>query len=145
MLNRTSTRPGAQRRLAFWLTAAAAAVCAPGVQAQTVNWAPGPGEVAYEDRAAGDTYIVLHQAQPLALYAGGIDGLAATTPRVRGERRLDVNSADAVAYLGFLDTQHDALITAAEAALRRDLTIRRRQMETNHAFATSPHVGIKCG
>ena len=126
MLKQLSARRRVTRNLAICLAASLGAITAPAALAQMVNWAPGPGEVAYEDRAAGDTYIVLHQADPLALYAGDIDGLVATTPRLRGERRLDVHSADAVAYLGFLDAQHDALITAAEAALGRDLTIRRR-------------------
>lgn len=30
-------------------------------------------------------------------------------------------------------------------AANRTLAVRRRQIETNHAFATSPHVGIKFG
>ncbi|MEN8720123.1 MAG: S8 family serine peptidase [Oceanococcaceae bacterium] len=110
------------------------AVAAPWVNAAEPQWRAGPGVVAYADRAVSDTYIVLHQAPPLATYGGGIAGLLATAAPVLGQRRLNSESPTALAYLDFLTGQLDALIGRAEAALGRELDIQHRMHHALNGF-----------
>ncbi|NNF63954.1 MAG: tandem-95 repeat protein [Acidimicrobiia bacterium] len=99
----------------------------PHVQAaETDLWtAAGPGVVVNETGDPGeDIYIVLHQAPPLALYAGEVPGLAATSPEVTGAARLDANSAASLAYRSYLATQHDVLVAAIESSIGREVEVR---------------------
>ncbi|MGH2377625.1 MAG: Ig-like domain-containing protein [Candidatus Limnocylindria bacterium] len=68
-------------------------------------------------------YIVQFSDEPLALYDGGVAGLAPTMPAARGELRLDPSTPDSVAYLSYLDTQQAARIAAIEAALNRSVDV----------------------
>jgi subtilisin family serine protease len=68
-------------------------------------------------------YIVQLAADPLALYDGGVAGLAPTMPAARGELRLDPSTPDSVAYLAYIDTQQAAQIVAIEAALNRPVAV----------------------
>jgi hypothetical protein len=47
--------------------------------------------------------IVKLDIAPLASYAGGVPGLAATTPGLTGAVRLDSATPDSLRYLGYLD------------------------------------------
>ncbi|MCK5922109.1 MAG: S8 family serine peptidase, partial [Methylococcales bacterium] len=68
-------------------------------------------------------YIVRLNDVPLALYNGGVEGFAATNAAARGQAKLDVKSADSVAYMGYLDAQRAVAIADAEAAIGRDLAV----------------------
>lgn len=68
-------------------------------------------------------YIVQFSGEPLALYDGGVAGLAPTMPAARGELRLDPESPDSVAYYAHLDAQHAAQLAAIEAALNRPVQV----------------------
>ena len=63
-------------------------------------------------------YIIILADKPLATYAGGIDGLAATTPSKTGGK-LDVTSAASAAYLDYLKAQQAAFLTDVKATLGR--------------------------
>lgn len=70
---------------------------------------------------AVDDYIITLEFPSLASYSGGIPGLAATSPAVTGARHLDVNSADAQAYLAFLSQRRDEVLQRGGQALGRVL------------------------
>lgn len=103
-------------------------------QAQMARWDAGSGVVAGAGRGDGQIFIVHHQAPPLALYDGGIDGLAATAAFARGEPRLDSDSQASAAYLSFLAAEHAALIAAAEARLGRPLQVLHRLRYASSGF-----------
>jgi subtilisin family serine protease len=102
--------------------------------AAAIDWQPGPGQVQHAGAGMDDVYIVHHQARPLALYAGGIPGLAANAAFATGQRRLDIGSATSRAYLDFLDLEHGKLIAAAEAAIGRALTVPHRMRLASSGF-----------
>nr|WP_290670346.1 S8 family serine peptidase [Ardenticatena sp.] len=82
----------------------------------------GEGIVVQPKDAQGDEwYIVQLKEPPLALYEGGIEGLAPTANSVTGARKLDVTSPASQAYLAYLDTLHAQRLNAIEQALGRDV------------------------
>ena len=81
------------------------------------------GAVSASER---ELYVVLLDDPPLAAYEGGIADLAPTDPEVTGDSRLDADSAASRAYLAHLSTGHDEFLTAASAAVGRDLDARFR-------------------
>ena len=64
-------------------------------------------------------YIVLLHADPLALYRGGVEGMAATNPTAASEGRLKLESASAQAYLSYLDAQQATALNAISATIGR--------------------------
>jgi uncharacterized repeat protein (TIGR01451 family) len=60
-------------------------------------------------------YIIMLQDPPLASYRGGIAGLAATSPEVRGQRKLDSDSPAALAYLSYLEVTQKNVLQAIQA------------------------------
>ena len=68
--------------------------------------------------AAEATYIVQLAEPPLALYGGGIAGLAPTMPAERGATRLNPASPASVAYLGHLASRQNAVKAAMDARAR---------------------------
>ncbi|RMG89400.1 MAG: DUF11 domain-containing protein [Chloroflexi bacterium] len=71
-------------------------------------------------------YIVQLQDEPLATYRGGTQGLAATSPRVTGRRKLDVNSAESMAYRAYLAERQTAVLDALMARLGHEVKILAR-------------------
>ncbi|HEV8534886.1 MAG TPA: S8 family serine peptidase [Candidatus Limnocylindria bacterium] len=71
------------------------------------------------------TYIVVQTDAPLALYRGGVAGLAATNPEARKEARLDPTSSASQAYLTYLGSRRSSLLAAMRSALGRSLTANR--------------------
>lgn len=94
-----------------------AAAPAPVTDAVAVALGPGSGIVQHETGEGPATYVVVHQAPPLALYDGRYAGLAATMPALRGAADLDTDGPLARAYLRFVDVLQDRLVTAISAAL----------------------------
>ena len=87
--------------------------------------------------AAPERYIVVQTAPALALYQGGIAGLAATNPEARGELRLDIDNAASKAYLRHLRVERTALQASIEAAISRPLRITHQYNVALNGFATS--------
>ncbi len=66
-------------------------------------------------------YIVVFEQPGLASYTGGIEGLAATNPAARGEKRLAVDSPDSKAYVAYLEAQQADFLAAIEKDLGRSI------------------------
>lgn len=75
--------------------------------------------------ATGDTavYIVQLDEPALAVYEGGIGGMAATSPRVTGERRLNTKSQASKDYSNYLDRAQSQFIAECEAGLGHKLEV----------------------
>ena len=107
-------------RMRLLVVALAVAVCLPtAVSATRVI----PPDSASSEAQAGarELYVVVQSAPPVALYQGGVAGLAATNPEARGERKLNADSAPSRAYVDFLRTSRAALLRTLSAALGRDV------------------------
>ncbi len=103
------------RRLATaigWLAGLAAAVPAAAL--------PSPDTALPVTR---DFYIVRFAEAPLARYAGGEPGLAATNPQARGEAKLDARSPESQAYLAHLDRVQGDHLAVMEDTLGRSLDV----------------------
>ena len=87
------------------------------------------------DAAATDLYIVVQSTPPLALYRGGIAGLAATNPAARGEARLKPNSTASLAYLQYLRNERSGLIGAIGNLLGRQISPKRQYNVALNGFA----------
>jgi len=87
------------------------------------------------DAAATDLYIVVQSTPPLALYRGGIAGLAATNPAARGEARLKPNSTASQAYLQYLGNERSALLSAIGNLLGRQISPKRQYNVALNGFA----------
>jgi hypothetical protein len=85
--------------------------------------------------SATGLYVIQLVDRPLATYDGSIAGLAATTPAAAGVSRLDVNTPESIAYLDYLQTQHDNFISSAEIALGRSLDVRFQYLNVLNALA----------
>ncbi len=68
------------------------------------------------------TYIIQLDNASLAAYRGGIEGLAATSPRVTGAAKLDVNSPESQAYLAYLAKKRSDFLQQASEKVGRELT-----------------------
>jgi len=68
-------------------------------------------------------YIIQFDDPPLAVYRGGLPGLAATNPAARGETRLDANSPTSLAYINYLTARQSRLIASIEDTLGHDVQV----------------------
>ncbi|HVM17576.1 MAG TPA: S8 family serine peptidase [Gaiellaceae bacterium] len=80
-------------------------------------------------------HVVVLDEAPLAVYRGGIDGLAATDPAVTGASRLDPDAAASRAYREFLASRQDAVLAAAGATVGRSLEPLHRYDAVLNGFA----------
>lgn len=81
---------------------------------------PTPAELeVIDDGSTVDTYIVLLKGESLASYSGGVAGLRATSPAETGAFKLDVTSAESVAYLDYLHGEQDAFLASLQSKLGR--------------------------
>src|SRR5687767_821876 len=105
-----STRPA--RHPSMWarlvVSVLAVAVLVPSVAAAASRDSQQSLSSVNQAAATKNTYVVALNAAPLALYTGGVSGLAATSPESLGKTKLDPNSAASRAYLGYLDTNRTA-------------------------------------
>jgi hypothetical protein len=90
--------------------------------------APIHGEV---EGGGPEIYIIQLAGDPVATYAGGIEGLAATGPAVTGKRRLDARSPDSKAYEAHLASQQGRFRADLAALLGRSPDVR---FDYRHAF-----------
>ncbi len=89
---------------------------------------PSPaGDVAY--------YTVVFKEAPLATYAGEVAGIPAPERQQRGAAtgKLDLESAGAVAYVGYLESRQQSQIQAIEASLGRPLAVMARMQHALNA------------
>ncbi len=105
---------------------------APQAEAAAEIAAPGFADLAESETGL---YVVQLADRPLATYDGGIAGLAATSPGLTGSNRLDVNAPESIAYLNYLQTQHDNFISSAEIALGRSLDVQFQYLNVLNGLA----------
>jgi len=94
-----------------------------------------PGAYATSAPAAEETYIVQLTEPPLALYSGGIAGLAPTMPAARGATRLAPSDSASVAYLAHLASRQAAVVGAIETTLGRTVAAKFRYRAAFNGFA----------
>jgi len=85
--------------------------------------------------AAEETYLVQLTEPPLALYGGGISGLAPTMPAKLGATRLNPSSPASVAYLGHLASRQNAVKTAIDLAVGRSVSVKFRYRAAYNGMA----------
>jgi uncharacterized repeat protein (TIGR01451 family) len=77
--------------------------------------------VAAEDTVVSATepaiYIIRLVDAPLASYRGGVQGLEATNPAIKGEPKLDVRSSASISYLEYLEGVQTQFIASMEQAV----------------------------
>lgn len=96
--------------------AAGAALIAPSVLTATASAAPGPGSL---DESSSKTYLVQFAEPPVASYAGGVSGYAATMAG-QGEE-FDARSGASQRYESYLLTRQETFLSAA--GLQADDTV----------------------
>lgn len=106
---------------------------------------PVPGEVEASvnfiesrqgiDPNASDIYLVRLVDPPLAAYRGGIAGLEATNPRVRGENKLNPLSPASLAYRDYLLAQQAAFIEKLEGLAGRKIEVKFQYYAANNGLA----------
>jgi subtilisin family serine protease len=69
-------------------------------------------------------YIVQLKDAPAATYAGGVPGYAATSPRYRGGRTLDLDAS--ATYAAYLQERQSSLLESASGLLGHELAVRFR-------------------
>lgn len=88
-----------------------------------------------DDGSTVDTYIVLLKGDSLASYSGGVAGLRATSPEQTGAVKLDITSADSVAYLDYLHAKQDAFLASLQSRLGRGAEFKFRYDVVLNGFA----------
>jgi len=88
-----------------------------------------------DDGSTIATYIILLEGESLAGYEGDIPGLRATTPSKTGAIKLDVTSADSVAYLDYLRGKQDAFLASLSPLFGRAVTFIYRYDVVLNGFA----------
>jgi len=74
---------------------------------------------ALKELPTPNTYIIQLTDPPLASYQGGVQGISATSPRVTGSARLDMQSTASLQYQSYLAKKQDALLSAMSVTLDR--------------------------
>src|SRR4030081_2900737 len=100
-----------------------AVVLALGVLSAPLNAGAQVLPQASAAQAALATYIVQLSEAPLAMYAGGLNGLAPTNPELLGQRKLEVASPASVAYRAFLKARQDALLALMGTTFGRSVEV----------------------
>ena len=80
------------------------------------------------------TYMVLLEQPPLAQYKGGIGNLKATSITVTGKSRLNSKSAQSKAYMTFLKSEQNDVLTNAGKVLKTILKPKRRYSAALNGF-----------
>jgi subtilisin-like proprotein convertase family protein len=97
---------------------------------------PAPAAASESIEATGPAiYLIRLSDPPLTTYRGGIAGLEATNPKVRGERKLDVNSPASQAYLEYLAAQQAQFIAGMEQVLGRSVEVKYHYTIANNGLA----------
>ena len=86
-------------------------------------------------RGGREVYIVELAGSPLALYQGGVPGLAATSPRSRGQRKLDAGSQASRRYVEHLERRQGEALAAVRAKVGREVAALRRYSRAFNGMA----------
>lgn len=92
-------------------------------------------EISMMSESETGLYIVRLEGDALASYQGGVADLAATSPKVTGASRLNVNAPESVAYLNYLKTQHAQFVDNAATTLGRSLEVEFQYLNVLNALA----------
>ena len=111
--------------LAFFVPNHAAAVIQPQTEISGT-------QRASEQRAQRNVHIIRLKAEPVATYAGGVPGYAATSPRATGALRLELDSAAVEAYRAYLRGQRaNSLVQMGEILGRHLVPVRTYDLSFN--------------
>jgi subtilisin family serine protease len=100
--------------------ASAVAIALMGVGVTVPSQAASSNPLTIE---ASRTYIIKFVEPGMLHYAGGVNGLAATSPQAVGSRKLDIHTAAATAYAAYLKDKRAEHIASIEQTLGRSLAI----------------------
>lgn len=128
-MNKTAVRRVVQTLVIAALFVAAVATMSGAARAQA------PQSVPAAPAAVSNVFIIRVAGEPAATYRGGVTGLRATNPAARGEIKFDVNSPDSVAYLAYLDAQHQQILSSIESTLGRSVELRYSYQVVYNGFA----------
>lgn len=106
-----------------------------GLPAAHAIQAPQAKSAAVSAPAAVEIYIVTFVDAGLLHYTGDVRGIAATSPRALGQRKLDVNTAAAQEYKEFLALQRDAYLATIQSAIGRALDVTHSYSVTQNGLA----------
>jgi subtilisin family serine protease len=88
-----------------------------------------------KDAGIAEIYLVRLVDKPVATYDGGIAGLAATSPRALGQRRLQARSAASITYRDFLMQRQNEFLVQAGQLLGRQVEVIFRYAYANNGLA----------
>lgn len=119
-------------------TAVAIALAGTGMQysslAEAASLQASPTQHVGQARVDG-VYIITFTEPGLLNYRGSVNGLNATAPAVLNSRKLDVHSAAAQAYQGYLVSQRTAHVSDIEFNLGRNLDVTHNYSITMNGVA----------
>lgn len=116
------------------LVVGAGAAGAPAAHATTAASATPQPVVATQDGEPTGLWTVRLADPPLASYAGGVPGLAATSPEGTPDR-LDVTAPASVAYLDYLADRQERFTTQMERTLGRPVEVAFRYQNVVNGLA----------
>jgi len=90
---------------------------------------------ASRDQSDVATYIVRLADPSVVNYKGGIQGFAATSPQVSGERRLNVNSDASKAYRAYLLASQQAMVEHCESEFGHELNVKFKYQNVMNGMA----------
>lgn len=127
-------------RLATVVALAAVTVLSRSTAADAQELRPDPSPLVVESRQLAREepqalYLVRLVDPPLAGYRGGLAGLAPTSPEVTGNRKLDPNSPQALAYRSFLQARQDDFRTSVAQTIGRLPEVSHRYIFANNGLA----------
>ncbi len=89
------------------------------------------------DINAVESYFIRFTETGLLAYEGGLSGMAPTSPKAAGTRKLDVHSPASVAYGQYLQIQRNAHVSAIESVLGKPLDVTHDYAITMNAVAAN--------
>jgi uncharacterized repeat protein (TIGR01451 family) len=96
---------------------------------------PAPPTDALTAQVEESIYLVRLADAPLAAYQGDLAGLEATSPKVTGENKLDVNTTASQRYLNYLAGVQNIFVAEAEALLGRGVEVVYNYRIANNGLA----------
>ncbi len=91
-------------------------------------------ENPFKDAEEG-IFLIRFDDAPLASYRGGVAGLQATSPVATGDRKLDVNAPESVAYVDYLETAQATFVARMEKTIGHNADVRFTYTNSNNGMA----------
>ncbi len=95
----------------------------------------GPARQSLAPVSETGLYIVQLNDPALAVYSGGIEGLAPTSPMATGSRKVNMDSPATQAYLDYLSAQQDAFMADMDRTLGRRVEVQFQYLNVLNALA----------